>query len=69
MNPNAKIEEKIILLMERDYPRPPIIKELGGDYYYECHWLTCKRSINKYMDFCPACGQRIDWKLINERGL
>lgn len=58
---NPIIEKKIIELMERDYPRPPQRIELGGSYYYKCHWYSCNRDINKWMDFCPGCGQRIQW--------
>ena len=42
-------------------PQKPRKHELGGDYYYKCRWLNCDADINKWFNYCPICGQRIDW--------
>lgn len=42
-------------------PVKPVKVELGGGYYYRCHWLKCNEPLKRWNDFCPACGQHIDW--------
>lgn len=59
---NESMEAKIREALQRQEALPPVIHELGGGYYYTCHWLACNRDVNKWMDFCPGCGQRIDWE-------
>lgn len=59
---NEITEQKIIELMERDYPREPRKIELGAGYYWRCPWLVCDKELNRWMDFCPGCGQRIQWE-------
>lgn len=58
---NRKMEDRIINLLIRDEPKEPERHELGGGYYYKCYWLSCGQDINRFMDFCPHCGQRIKW--------
>lgn len=58
---NQKIEERIIELLNRNEPKEPQMITLGGGHYYRCGWLKCSEDINKFMNFCPRCGQRIDW--------
>lgn len=41
--------------------------EVGIDYYYRCHWLTCNAEVRSYMNFCPICGQRLDFEVNNVR--
>lgn len=60
---NQKIEEKIMDLMTRDDPKYPRRIELGGGYYFRCGWLKCNTDINRDMNFCPKCGQRINWSV------
>ena len=60
---NAKIEERIIDAMTKQDPKDPIVHELGGGFYYSCHWLTCGATISRWMNYCPECGQRIDWSV------
>ena len=62
MMDNRVIEERIINALRQQEPMKPRRIELGGGYYYKCHWLTCDTDINKFMDFCPGCGQRILWE-------
>lgn len=45
-------------------PQPPIVHELGGGIYYTCHWLACGETITKWFNYCPKCGQKIDWEAI-----
>ena len=54
-------EERLNALMNA-IPKPPTKYELGGDYYYKCGWLACGADINKWFDYCPKCGQKIDWE-------
>ena len=61
---NQKMEKKITELLIRDEPKEPERVELGGGYYYRCAWLSCRETVNRFMNFCPKCGQRINW---NER--
>ena len=48
-------------LKVRDKGLKPIKMELGGDFYYKCHWLTCDSSLKRYMNYCYNCGQKILW--------
>lgn len=42
-------------------PQKPHKIELGGGFYYKCHWIKCNEDVKKWFEYCPACGQRIDW--------
>ena len=59
---NESMEAKIWEALQRQEPLPPVIHELGGGFYYQCHWLGCGETVNKFMNYCPKCGQKIDWK-------
>lgn len=61
MNQNIKIEQRIIDALEKQEPKTPHIHELGGDYYFKCFWLSCGTTVHRWMNYCPECGQRIDW--------
>lgn len=63
---NEKIEERIINALRQQQPLAPVRHELGGGYYYQCHWLACGETVNKFMEYCPRCGQRIGWEGANE---
>lgn len=58
---NEKMEEKIIEALRLQEPLEPTRYELGGGLYYKCHWLKCNTDINRFMNYCPGCGQKIDW--------
>lgn len=58
---NETMEQKITELLIRDEPKEPRRCELGGGIYYKCAWLSCGEDINRFMNFCPVCGQRIGW--------
>ena len=62
MMDNRVIEERIINALRQQEPMEPRKQELGGGFYYKCHWLSCDGDVNKFMDFCPKCGQRILWE-------
>ena len=47
-------------------PQKPQVVELCGGYYYKCHWISCNEDLKKWYNYCPNCGNRIDWKGINE---
>ena len=57
----TKIEKRILDALQRDEPLPPIRHDLGGGYYYKCHWMVCNTDVNRFMNFCPGCGQRLRW--------
>ena len=59
---NEQMEKRILEALQKQEPLPPITTPLGGGYYYKCHWLTCGETVNKFMDYCPKCGQRIQWE-------
>ena len=59
---NRITEDRILEAMARQEPHKPRRIELGGDYYFKCHWLKCDCEIQRWMDFCPKCGFRIDWR-------
>lgn len=44
-------------------PKKVIREELGGDYYYRCGWLSCNKIVRSDMEFCPYCGQRLEFPL------
>lgn len=53
-------EEQTVALMSA-VERPPREHELGGDIYYTCFWETCGENLYKWYNYCPCCGQKIDW--------
>ena len=59
---NKQIENRIIDAMAKQEPKIPQIYELGGGYFFRCHWMSCNADINRFMNYCPICGQRIDWE-------
>ena len=48
--------------IEKEIPKEPRKYELGGDYYYRCHWLICNEPLKKWWNYCPNCGSKILWK-------
>ena len=58
---NAKVEERILEAMRQQEPLPPVEHELGGGIYYTCYWLSCGETLYKWMNYCPKCGNKIDW--------
>jgi len=54
----AEIENAI----DNATPKEPVKYELGGDYYYRCHWLKCNEQLKRYWQYCPNCGQKIEWR-------
>lgn len=64
---NTVIEDRIVEAMAKQEPHTPRRIELGGGYYYKCHWLSCDETINKFMNYCPKCGFKIDWSMNNDK--
>lgn len=54
----------MIELIERDTPKPPIKITIHAITQHNCS--ACKRRLYisqlKEVNFCPKCGQRIDWR-------
>ena len=42
-------------------PIKPVKHELGGGVYYTCRWIKCGGTVTKWYNYCPKCGQKIDW--------
>lgn len=63
---NIRTEERILEALQKQEPLPPIVHELGGGIYYACHWLKCGETLNRFMEYCPKCGQKIDWSMNND---
>ena len=44
-----------------------IIKKIEPVYNVDCYYYKCStcsnriESYNEYADYCPACGQKLDW--------
>lgn len=55
-------KEKMIEAISKQEPRPPIRHELGGGIYYTCYWIACGENLKRWYEYCPHCGQRIDWE-------
>lgn len=47
-------------------PQKPIRVELGGGYYYKCHWIKCNEQLRRWWEYCPNCGNKIDWSEIDD---
>ena len=58
---NELTEKRIVEALQKQEPLLPITVSLGGGYYYTCHWYKCGETVNRFMEYCPRCGQRIDW--------
>jgi len=43
-------------------PQPPVKNELGGGVYFTCHWVNCGENLKRWYNYCPKCGQKIDWE-------
>lgn len=54
--------EERIEAVYRAEPKPPTAHELGGGIYYTCFWLTCNETVYRWQNYCPKCGQKIDWE-------
>lgn len=46
-------------------PKAPRVHELGGGIYYTCFWLACNETLYKWHNYCPKCGQKLDWEAID----
>ena len=58
---NEKLTKEQVEAIERATPKPPRVFELGGGYYYKCFWISCNEDLTKWFNYCPHCGQKIDW--------
>jgi hypothetical protein len=61
---NQVVEQRILEAMAKQEPKQPRVIELGGGYYYKCFYMSCDADLSKWMNYCPKCGCRIDWKEI-----
>ena len=54
-------EERIAAIYNA-VPQVPQVIELGGGFYFRCHWLKCNNTVTRHQNFCDQCGQKIDWE-------
>lgn len=54
-------QKQIEEALENAIAHKPKRVELGGDIYYQCHWMKCRETLYKHFRYCPGCGQKIDW--------
>lgn len=59
---------EVISALEKQIPKKPI-GDLGSVPHYRCPY--CNRAVKLYkndrgFDFCPDCGQKIDWSDDND---
>ena len=52
--------------LQKSIPKKPNIHELGGDIYYTCYWVSCGETLTKWFNYCPKCGQKIDWEGVSK---
>lgn len=45
----------------RFYPKKVVKEELGGDIYYRCPWIACNKIVRSDMNYCPNCGQHLEF--------
>lgn len=55
-------DERVIEALMKQEPMEPQMNELGGDIYYQCHWLSCGATVHRWQNYCDQCGQRIAWE-------
>lgn len=55
-------EEDIHKALSKQEALPAHRIELGGGYYYKCHWIACNESVSSWMNYCPNCGQRLTFE-------
>ena len=55
-------DEQRIEAIYNAVPQRPRRHEVGGSYYYVCHWLKCNNTVTRWQNYCDQCGQRIDWR-------
>lgn len=63
---NTEILKRAICALEKQVPKKPY-KSYGmpvnGYPYYKCVCNDCEYALDEYKDdFCPNCGQAIDWE-------
>ena len=59
---NDLSDEEKLEAITKATPRTPREEELGGGFYYKCYWISCNEDLKKWYEYCPQCGQKIDWK-------
>lgn len=70
--PDEKIDRKIELVEKLVDKATPMKVDLsterkedytGEDWYYQRYYdcPKCNEEIERYVDYCPYCGQKLDW--------
>lgn len=62
MEKHCKDCEKYVEHCDCCRPMAPEKVEIGGFYYFLCAHIGCGTQLNKEWDYCPKCGQKIDWE-------
>ena len=65
---NKEAKDYLISLIERDTPKSPIKNTNHIFALHRCSVCVCILDIPhlKEVNFCPKCGQRIDWSKSND---
>jgi len=58
---NGLQKDEALKAIQNAHPEPPVKQELGGGFYYKCHWIACGESLKRWWAYCPICGQKILW--------
>lgn len=63
---NTEVLKKAADALEKQVPKKPHKihdMNVNGHPYYECVCNDCEYALDEYKDdFCPNCGQAIDWE-------
>ena len=66
--PRSEVLVLTIQALEKQVAKQPNVKELP-DAFGRLYWNVCgacDEEIESDYDYCPGCGQRIDWSEIDE---
>ena len=62
LNNEMLTEAEVLIAIQNAMPQKPTRHELGGGYYFTCHWIKCNNTIHRWQEYCDQCGQKIDWE-------
>lgn len=54
-------------LVDKETPKKPSYLNYGGYKIGNHHCPTCDSIINKQYNYCPECGQKLNWEVKDER--
>lgn len=57
----SDMEDRILEALEKQIPKKPKVSHLGFDICPMCKSHEVRSTYGSRQDYCPYCGQRIDW--------